>query len=396
MRYVLLVLGLLILAIPIGAVSWYLWAGDFRPAVLPSTINVADEIEKQKLNSPLNSVIQGPFSLPQGYSVDIVAKNLGDPSDLTFSQGGTLLVSLPRQGKIVAIPNPTSSTTQPTTVISNLYYPYGITFHNGQLYVAERDYVSRYGWDEKTTNAIFGGSLFPLPNGRDHIARGIIFNKSGRLLASVGSNCDVCVENDDKLASILETDSGGNFPSAWVKGLRNSVFMAVNPLSGAVWATENGRNFLGDNLPPDEINIIEGGKDYGWPYCYGQQVHDTQFDPKGPIDRCDSTTGPIYEIDAHAAPLGLTFINSRQFPDDWQGDLLVALHGSWNRTTPVGYKIVHLKVLGNTIASSEDFMDGFLQDWQAIGRPVDVEFDQAGNLYISDDKAGVIYRIFRK
>jgi len=169
-----------------------------------------------------------------------------------------------------------------------------------------------------------------------------------------------------------------------------------------------GRDFLGDNLPPDEINIIEEGKDYGWPFCYGRQVHDTDFDKKVyvqivPQPPCGQTEPPIYEIPAHSAPLGLVFIHSSQFPDDWQDDLLVAYHGSWNRSTPSGYKIVRLKINDQKVISHEDFISGFLpasptgeQGTQTIGRPVDLMFDKEGSLYISDDKAGVIYKLAKR
>ena len=153
-----------------------------------------------------------------------------------------------------------------------------------------------------------------------------------------------------------------------------------------------GRDNLGDNLPPDEINIIRKGQDYGWPKCYGNKVHDTSFDRIG-FDPCADTQSPIYKIPAHSAPLGLAFIDSSQFPSDWKNDLLVAYHGSWNRSVPTGYKIVHMKVQGNGIIKAEDFLTGFIQEGIVVGRPVDLLFDNQGNLFISDDKGGFIYMV---
>lgn len=136
--------------------------------------------------------------------------------------------------------------------------------------------------------------------------------------------------------------------------------------------------------------------DYGWPVCYGNRIHDTNFDKNQYIrDPCQDTTAPVYEIPAHSAPLGLTFVRSSQFPDDWQGDLLVAYHGSWNRSTPIGYKVVRLRTSSGKVISEEDFIAGFLQGGEALGRPVDVVFDAQGSLYISDDKAGVVYNTIR-
>ncbi len=156
-----------------------------------------------------------------------------------------------------------------------------------------------------------------------------------------------------------------------------------------------GRDFLGDDLPPDEINIVKDGKNYGWPVCYGNRVYDSQFGGETP-NFCLSSEPPVFEIQAHSAPLGLAFISSTQFPEEWQGDLLVSYHGSWNRTAPTGYKLVRLQVEGEKIIQQTDFLSGFLQGNRVIGRPVDLEFGHEGSLYLSDDKAGIIYRIFKK
>ncbi|MFI5205702.1 MAG: PQQ-dependent sugar dehydrogenase, partial [Candidatus Paceibacterales bacterium] len=172
-------------------------------------------------------------------------------------------------------------------------------------------------------------------------------------------------------------------------------FIQFNPKTGELWGTEMGRDYLGDNIPPDEINIIREGVNYGWPNCYGDRVADTSFNQDA---TCQFTQSPIYQIPAHSAPLGLTFINSSQFPADWQGDLLVAYHGSWNRTLPTGYKVIHMKVNGNTISGVSDFLTGFIgvgakSGADALGRPVDLTFDKSGNLFLSDDKTGDVYII---
>jgi glucose/arabinose dehydrogenase len=180
----------------------------------------------------------------------------------------------------------------------------------------------------------------------------------------------------------------------FASGLRNAAFSAVNPTTGELWATENSRDNLGDNLPPDEINIIRAGFNYGWPICYGMGVHDTSFDHNSYIrDPCADTATPLFNIQAHSAPLGLAFVQSKQFPVGWGGDLIVAYHGSWNRTVKTGYKLVRLHVLGNTIASQEDFITGFVNDQTTLGRPVKPLFDAQGNLFLSDDYTGSIYII---
>ena len=153
-----------------------------------------------------------------------------------------------------------------------------------------------------------------------------------------------------------------------------------------------GRDYLGDNLPPDEINLIEEGKHYGWPVCFGNRVYDRKFGQKTP-EFCQKTEPPVFELAAHVAPLGLVFVDSPLFPASWEGDLLVALHGSWNRTTPVGYKVVRIKMKEGKPTEMEDFITGWLKGGEVLGRPVDLTFDQQGRLYLSDDKAGVVYII---
>ena len=154
-----------------------------------------------------------------------------------------------------------------------------------------------------------------------------------------------------------------------------------------------GRDLLGDLLPPDELNIIKKGGDYGWPYCYGNKT----VDPFGKSEeKCKSTVGTTWDYHAHVAPLGITFINSSQFPDDWQGDLLASFHGSWNSSVPVGYKIVRLDVDDGKVIDETDFITGFLQGSVASGRPVDLIFGENGSLYISDDKANAIYILTKK
>ncbi len=338
-----------------------------------------------------------PFKLPSGFVIHIFAKGLGSTRDLQFSPGGTLLVSSPTSGIVYALPdkNGDGVAEDKKVIISGENHPHGLAFFKDKLYVADVNQVVRYSWDETSLTAKKDKVLFSLPENSDHNNRTITFDSLGKMYVSVGSTCNVCNEKSAFSATILISDAEGSTPKVFAKGLRNAPFIQFNPSTQQLWGTEMGRDYLGDNLPPDEINIIKEGRDYGWPNCYGNKTPDTNFNQNA---SCASTEPPIFEIPAHSAPLGLTFVNSSQFPADFKGDLLVALHGSWNRSTPIGYRVVHLKVSGNIITNSEDFLTGFIspsaaQGSEAQGRPVDLTFDSLGNLYLSDDKAGNVYII---
>ncbi|HEX7041927.1 MAG TPA: PQQ-dependent sugar dehydrogenase [Patescibacteria group bacterium] len=346
------------------------------------------------------SVPSIPFSLPSGYTIHIFASNLTNPRDMIFTPNGTLLVSSPKENEVYALPdkNQDGVADQNIVIISGENHPHGLAFYNTHLFVADVDRVVRYTWNDSTLSASKDKNLFSLPENNDHNNRTILFDKNGNLFVSVGSTCNVCHESSPFSATVLKSNENGDSPTIFATGLRNAAFLALNPTTGEIWATGMGRDYLGDNLPPDEINILMSNQNYGWPYCYGNRIHDNNFDPRN-THSCSSTTAPIYEIPAHSAPLGLTFINSSQFPSDEQGDLLVAYHGDWNRSTPIGFKIVHLRVNGNNISGSDDFLTGFLQSSNAsdaLGRPADMIFDSKGNLYISDDKAGNIYIVQKK
>jgi len=340
-----------------------------------------------------------PFtlSLPKGFTLGLFAKNLGSPRDLQFSPGGVLLASVPSQNRVVALPDRNHDGVDDEVIeaVKNSDNPHGIAFSKGKLFIAEESSVKRYVWDEKNLTAAFDKEMFQLPSGGNHVTRSIVFGKNGELYVSIGSSCNVCFEKDDRRGTIMISDAEGNSPQVFAKGLRNTVFMGLHPQTGELWGPDMGRDYLGDFTPPDEINIIKSNRDYGWPLCWGNKVHDTVFDNNQYIvDPCARTEVPQYGLTAHGAPLGLTFVQSQQMPEDWQNDLLVALHGSWNRTSPVGYKVVHLRLNGNDVVSQEDFVSGFLnRSNHVLGRPVDLEFDAEGSLFISDDKNGMIYKV---
>jgi len=347
------------------------------------------------------------LTLPDGYIISLFTpEGLGPIRFMAFSPDGILFVSLPskaglykrdtRGGAIIALPDRDQDGIADETIraLTNLQNrPHGLVFYAGYLYVAQETGIVRYPYLMNGTLGARSELVTWVPHSGGHLSRTIGFAPSGKMYFSIGSLCNVCEEKDKKRAAILEYSPDGSNERVFAHGTRNAVGFVFHPESGEIWATENSRDKLGDDLPPDEINILRENKHYGWPFCYGKKVVDPALNNPG---FCENTEESTYDIQAHSAPLGLRFIDSTQFPDDWQGDLLVAYHGSWNRKEPTGYKIVRLDVEGDEVIGEEDFITGWLKDNESvIGRPVDVIFDDSGNLFISDDKTGYIYRVSR-
>jgi glucose/arabinose dehydrogenase len=343
-----------------------------------------------------------PLSVPDGFSMSIYANNLGSPRAIAWDPDGVMLVSCTQQGKVIALPDKDGNgvADEQVAVISGLNLPHGMAFSSdGTLYIAETDQVAAYDYARGTYKATNKRKIVDLPGGGEHFTRTIIFRpppNDNQLLISVGSDCNVCHESDPRRAAILVVNSDGSGMRVFASGLRNSVFMAVHPVTHDVWATENGRDNLGDNIPPDEINIINDGNDYGWPTCYGKNIHDSQFDPNP--SSSDPTAGktPSYiDIQAHSAPLGLDFFPQQGWSSDYAYNLLVCYHGSWNRSVPTGDKavIMHLDENGNYL-DTQDFITGWMTSGgQYLGRPVGVSIRTDGGIYITDDQAGYVYLV---
>jgi glucose/arabinose dehydrogenase len=230
-----------------------------------------------------------------------------------------------------------------------------------------------------------------------HTTRTVLFSPDWeQLYVSVGSSCNVCIEADERRAAILRYDPDGGGEMIFARGLRNAVGITFRPDSNELWATNNGRDWLGDDLPPETVYHVQQGDDAGWPYCHSGRIVDPDLGAEG---ACESVSAPVVEMQAHSAPLGLTFYTGEQFPEPYRGDLFVAFHGSWNRSQPTGYKVVRIPMQtgrpGSAPDSVEDFAVGWLREngsnW---GRPVDVLTGSDGSLFVSDDGEGRIYRIF--
>ena len=336
--------------------------------------------------------------VPDGFHIVVVADTGCGARFLAWSPGGTLLATCLDDGKVIGLPGAEKGSAERVVeVLTDLDGPHGIAFHNGKLYVGETGQVTRFDWDEKLLKAGNPQKVVELPRGGMHMTRTVLF-AGGKLYVSAGSDCNACPEKDERRAAIMQANEDGSGMRVFARGLRNSVGLAVNPKTNTIWATDNGIDWLGDDLPPDEVNEITDGGNYGWPYCYGDKIPNPQLgrDPS----KCAGTIAPKIKLQAHSAPLGLTFGAGQMFPPEYRNSVYIALHGSWNRSVPTGYKVVRvpLDAKGEPAGPPQDFVSGWLPAGEHrrgkwLGRPVGVLFGTDGSLFISDDASGKVYRV---
>lgn len=355
------------------------------------------------------------LKVADGYSIELFADNLNGPRLLRFSPSGHLIVSQPGAGEILIFRRQAkgSLSETPTVLMSNLSRPHGIDFYQQWLYVAEMHRVIRIPFDDASGRVSDKVEVLvnDLPAGGNHRSRTLRFGPDGKMYVSIGSSCNVCIESNPYRASIWRFNPDGSNGQLFASGLRNSVGLAWSP-RGDLYATDNGRDLLGDELPAEELNRIEAGAFYGWPFYYshqGETVMDA--DVKHSNSKPPGASAPVYEFRAHNAPLGLHFLQSPLHPEQYRGALAVALHGSWNKSYKDGYKVVLLSNVEAATNRSDtrstpkdksvktnaiDFVWGFLENDQVIGRPVDLAEDDEGTLYLSDDYGGAVYKIMLK
>ena len=276
--------------------------------------------------------------------------------------------------------------------------PNGVAFHKGDLYVAEVDKL----WVFKNIEDNLENPGDPIliyddyPKDKHHGWKYIAFGPDGKLYVPVGAPCNICESKNKMYASITRMNPDGSDREIFAYGVRNTVGFTWNPNNDEMWFTDNGRDMLGDNIPPCELNrVTKPGQNFGYPYCHGDDIGDPEFGGKHP---CSDFVPPAKNLGPHVAPLGLKFYNGNMFPNEYKGDIFIAEHGSWNRSKKIGYRITRVKIKENKAISYEPFIYGWLnnEEQEAWGRPVDILILDDGSMLISDDKADLIYRVSYK
>ena len=348
----------------------------------------------------LNAAEPLPLQAMPGFQVSLYAEDVGHARFMALSDSGDLLVTLPASGEIVRLRDSDGDgvAESKTVLLSGLDRVQGIDFSGNWLYFSQATQIHRVRFDHQSGELDGQPELLidqlPAAHGHaSHDAKPMAISPDGRLFYNIGSPCNICEPEDERFSTMQVAGLDGSNPRTYASGLRNSVAFDWAPWSGELYATDNARDLLGDDFPPDEVNrIVEGGF-YGWPYFHGDNVPDPKYGENGAA-LADRAIPPAFSVRPHNAPLGIHFIrNSKLFPKDFERAALVALHGSWNRSELDGYKVIALFWQADGSIQTRDFLTGFLTAEGVIGRPVEIVENKAGELLISDDLGGRIYRV---
>ena len=358
----------------------------------------------QSSNLEIDSFLE-KIVLPEGFEIKIYADDVENARSMAISPSGTIFVGNRNKDNVFALKD-----TDGDNVIDKKYLitnklknmPNGVAFHDGDLYVAEVNKIWKFEnieenlfhldkFDEYLEEPILISDDFP--SDRHHGWKYISFGPDGKLYVPVGAPCNICESRDEIYASITRMNPDGSNKEIYVKGVRNTVGFTWHPETKQLWFTDNGRDMLGDNIPPCELNKVTGkDQHFGYPYCHGGDIGDPEF---GGEYSCSDFVMPVQNLGPHVAPLGLKFYTGKMFPDEYKGDIFIAEHGSWNRSKKIGYRISRVKIENNKSVGYETFIYGWLDDdeQEAWGRPVDILILEDGSMLISDDKANAIYRV---
>lgn len=378
---------------------------------------------------PVTDALVASLRVPSGFRVDVFARDLTNPRMMVVDATGAVWVTVPSASEVLRLAdgNGDGDAADPgekVVAASKDDSPlldgvHGITLHEGKMYLASIKAVfsATPGADGRLGDLT---KLADLPDGGQHPRRTLAVGPDGALYVTVGSTCNACPEPNSEHATFLRLELGGSAsanpanpqhpvlaanpeamvsPRVFASGLRNTLGFDWHPSTGALWGADHGSDGLGDDRPFDEINHVEGGKAYGWPYCWGEQQIDPAVDDPSPAmskeTYCPTTEAPLGTFPAHSAPIAFLFYRGNSFPAAYHGDAFVALRGSWNRSVPTGYKVVRVRFADGMPGAIEDFLSGFLIEGGAahFGRPAGLAVDATGALLVSEDTNGVIYRV---
>jgi len=357
----------------------------------------AEESSQDSLQLNMNRL-----NLPEGFSIELYAKNIEGARSMAMGSDGTLFVGTRNEGKVYALKDTDGDykVDKTYTIASDLEQPNGVAFKDGALYVAAVSRMFKYNNIESQLESPQEPELIydDYPTEFHHGWKYIAFGPDDKLYVPVGAPCNICdsATVDKRYASITRMDLDGSNREIVAHGVRNTVGFTWHPDTDELWFTDNGRDMMGDDIPPGELNkLTEAGQHFGYPYCHGGTVKDPEYGDQRP---CSDFVPPVQPLGAHVAALGVKFGKGPMFPEAYRGHALLAEHGSWNRSSKVGYRITMVKLENGEAVSYEPFIDGWLDEesQEAFGRPVDLLFLEDGSLLISDDEGNAIYRVTYK
>jgi glucose/arabinose dehydrogenase len=348
-------------------------------------------------HQPLTEDLLARLRVPDGFEVSVFARDLGNARMMAVAENGSVYVTRPEQKDVIVV---TADDPEPRAIASKLDGVHGIAIREGRIFLATIHDVLAADLNDDGTIGELETIVDDLPDGGQHGRRTLAFAPDGALHINVGSSCDACFESTEEKAANLRLDVEDGTRAVFAHGLRNMLGFDWHPETGIMWGVDHGVDHLGDELPGEELNKIEQGAHYGWPFCYGDRQPDwVSFTmPEGmPKDEfCETkTVGPVLTFDAHASVINIRFYAADQFPEEYRNDAFVTLRGSANRADPAGYKVVHVNFENGEPTGAEDFLTGFLSEdgKTEFGRPAGLAITPDGELLVSEDANGVIYKI---
>ncbi len=348
---------------------------------------------------PVSAVDLEKIKLPPGFKIELYAENIKNARSLCLSPRGTLFIGTRDDGRVWAVrdENKDHKAEKVYTLAKGLKSPNGVAFRNGDLYVAEISRILRYKDIENHLDNPGQPEVVydQYPAESHHGWKYIAFGPDGKLYVPVGAPCNICERKEEIYTSITRLDVDTRKMEVVHRGIRNTVGFTWHPENKQLWFTDNNRDWMGEDQPACELNhASKDGLHFGYPYCHQGDLPDPEFGKKR---NCSEFTPPAQKLGAHVAPLGLEFYQGSQFPASYKNQIIIAEHGSWNRQSPLGYRLTLVKLDKDQKSTSYTvFAEGWLQNGRAWGRPVDLEHMPDGSLLVSDDEADVVYRISYK